>query len=154
MPLEPETSNNKEDAAADVIVLYTDLKSIRMARRLEGGFSTPPVLMGFAHMVDAMNAVLSSGEKNVFDVVVVEVCENDVRKNNKVCFAQYARTSEEYTFLLTASIVVKMYLQIELRGEVDTVANYSYSPFPKMDYNCNHTAYRAVQSPVCSPSGS
>jgi len=128
------TPDNEEDAAADVIVLYMDLKSIRTARRLEGGFSTPPVLMGFAHVVDAMNATLSSGEKNVFDVVVVEVCANDVRKNNKVCLAQYARTSEVYTFLSTARIVVKMYLQIELRGEVDTVADYRYGPFPKMEY--------------------
>jgi hypothetical protein len=121
--------------ANPVLTLYTDTFSMQMANNT-CKLSSPHILKAFSHIVDAMAAAPNPGICSTFAMVALDVRTQDIRECQTANSAQYARNRKEFHIVNLDSIIPRLSLEIQLRGPVNTMANYMYGPFPSIDTGC------------------
>jgi len=117
-----------------VLTLYTDMYSMQRAKASMANNtcakSRSQGLKAFAHVIDAMAAAPKQGLCNTFSVLAFEISTRDVCLCASVQSAQYARNSQEFCIFRLSSLIPVLFLEIQIRGRVNTVAQYMYGPFP------------------------
>jgi len=115
--------------AAKVLTLYTDMSSMNMAKNACKQ-SPSHMLKAYSHIVDAMAAAPNPRMCNTFAMVALEINLRDVCECRTAHSAQYARNSKEFRIVHLDSMMPRLSVEIQVRGQVNTMAMYMYGPFP------------------------
>ena len=118
----------------EVRTLYTDADSIKVITTTTGAnvYSLSPdkTVKLYCYVLDAMVATSKLRAGNLFRIAAVDVSLRNVQQTKIERSVRYARQSEEYILNNGDEIVMKLYVEIQMRGKADHMANYMYGPFP------------------------
>ena len=84
----------------------------------------------YSYILDAMAATAELPADNTFGIAAVEVSMRNVQNTKVLRSVKYSRSCEEYTMINSDELVMKLYVEIQIRGKADLMANYLYGPSP------------------------
>jgi len=84
----------------------------------------------YSYILDAMAATTELRAGDTFVIAAVEVSMQNVQNTKVLRSVKHSRSCEEYTMINSDELVMKLYVEIQIRGKADSMANYMYGPFP------------------------